>query len=152
LQTRLQSAPARESRQPAGSARGACDCGTEGAHVLLYAHFDGSRWIPENWSQADPYRPVVKKRDAQAKWQEVGRERLQASPLDPELRVFARSASDDKAPIMMILTAVDVLPRAAESPAINLKVLLDPEEEYELAESRRHDRARPRGLLPPTRS
>jgi acetylornithine deacetylase/succinyl-diaminopimelate desuccinylase-like protein len=56
-------------------------------------------------------------------------QQLQASPLDPELRVFARSASDDKAPIMMLLTAVDLLRAQKKSPAINVKVLLDPEEE-----------------------
>ncbi len=103
--------------------------GPQARTVLLYAHFDGQPVIPENWSQPDPFRPVVKRRDAQGKWQEVGRQQLQASPLDPELRVFARSASDDKAPIMMLLTAVDLLRAQQKSPAINIKVLLDPEEE-----------------------
>src|SRR4030095_17245877 len=84
---------------------------------------------PENWSQPDPFRPVVKRRDVQGKWQEVGRQQLQASPLDPELRVFARSASDDKAPIMMLLTAVDLLRAQKKAPALHMKVLLDPEEE-----------------------
>ena len=112
--------------------------------VLLYAHFDGQPVIPENWSQPDPFRPVVKRRDAQGKWQEVGRQQLQASPLDPELRVFARSASDDKAPIMMLLTAVDLLRAQKKSPAINVKVLLDPEEEMgspSLAGMIEHERA-----------
>ncbi|HKU15477.1 MAG TPA: M20/M25/M40 family metallo-hydrolase [Steroidobacteraceae bacterium] len=103
--------------------------GPKARTVVLYAHFDGQPVIPENWSQKDPFRPVVKQRDAQGKWQEVDRDRLQASPLDPELRVFARSASDDKAPIMMILTAMDLLRAQQKAPAINVKVLLDPEEE-----------------------
>jgi acetylornithine deacetylase/succinyl-diaminopimelate desuccinylase-like protein len=103
--------------------------GPEARTVLLYAHFDGQPVMPENWSQPDPFRPVVKRRDAQGKWQEVGRQLLQASPLDPELRVFARSASDDKAPIMMLLTAVDLLRAQKKAPALNIKVLLDPEEE-----------------------
>jgi acetylornithine deacetylase/succinyl-diaminopimelate desuccinylase-like protein len=103
--------------------------GAQARTVLLYAHFDGQPVIPEDWAQQDPFRPVIKKRDAQGKWQEVGRQALQASPLDPELRVFARSASDDKAPIMMLLTAVDVLRAQKKAPAINIKVLLDPEEE-----------------------
>ncbi|MGH8240909.1 MAG: M20/M25/M40 family metallo-hydrolase, partial [Steroidobacteraceae bacterium] len=103
--------------------------GPQARTVLLYAHFDGQPVIAENWSQPDPFRPIVKRRDAQGKWQEVGRQQLQASPLDPELRVFARSAADDKAPIMMLLTAVDLLRSQHTSPAINVKVLLDPEEE-----------------------
>ena len=103
--------------------------GPKARTVLLYAHFDGQPVTPENWSQPDPFRPVIKKRDAQGKWQDVGRQALQATALDPELRVFARSASDDKAPIMMILTAIDVLRAQQQAPAINIKVLLDPEEE-----------------------
>ena len=67
--------------------------------------------------------------DRTGSWRDVGIDALQQLPLDPELRVFARSASDDKAPIMMILTAVDVLRAQQKSPAINIKVLLDPEEE-----------------------
>jgi acetylornithine deacetylase/succinyl-diaminopimelate desuccinylase-like protein len=95
--------------------------------ILFYMHFDGQPVTPEQWSQQDPFQPVVKRRGADEQWQEVGREQLLAKPFDPELRVFARSASDDKAPIMMLLTAIDAL--HGRAPAINVKVLLDSEEE-----------------------
>lgn len=97
--------------------------------VLFYIHFDGQPVIPENWSQKSPFVPVVKERDAQGQWREVGQDRLQAQPLDPELRVFARSSSDDKGPIMMLLTAMDVLKVQRKRAAFNIKVLLDSEEE-----------------------
>jgi acetylornithine deacetylase/succinyl-diaminopimelate desuccinylase-like protein len=97
--------------------------------VLFYAHFDGQPVIPAEWAQRSPFEPVVKARDAQGRWAEVDRDRLFAAPFDPELRVFARSASDDKAPIMMLLTAIDLLERQSKSPAINVKVILDGEEE-----------------------
>jgi acetylornithine deacetylase/succinyl-diaminopimelate desuccinylase-like protein len=97
--------------------------------ILFYIHFDGQPVIPENWQQKDPFAPVVKKRDARGQWQEVDAGLLQARSLDPELRVFARSASDDKAPIMMLLTALDLMRVQRRDPAINIKVLLDPEEE-----------------------
>ena len=48
--------------------------------------------------------------------------RLQDAPLDPELRVFARSASDDKGPIVMLLAAFDALRAAGIEPAIHVKV------------------------------
>lgn len=99
------------------------------ATILFYAHFDGQPIVKEEWAQQDPFEPVVKKRDAKGAWHEVPRERLSATPLDPELRVFARSASDDKAPIVMLLTALDVLQSQGKKPAINVKVLLDSEEE-----------------------
>lgn len=99
------------------------------ATILFYAHFDGQPVVNSEWAQKDPFAPVVKQRDGQGAWQEVSRERLTASPFDPELRVFARSASDDKAPIVMLLTALDVLQAQGKKPAINVKVLLDSEEE-----------------------
>jgi acetylornithine deacetylase/succinyl-diaminopimelate desuccinylase-like protein len=97
--------------------------------VLFYFHYDGQPVVPSQWSQPDPFVPVVRRRNAAGEWQDVGADALQAWPLDPELRVFARSAADDKAPILMLLTALDMLGSQAEAPAFNLKVMLDGEEE-----------------------
>jgi acetylornithine deacetylase/succinyl-diaminopimelate desuccinylase-like protein len=97
--------------------------------VLFYIHFDGQPVIPERWSQPSPFSPVVKQRDADGVWTQVPNERLQATPFDPELRIFARSASDDKAPIMMLLTAIDLLNAEGVAPSLNIKLILDSEEE-----------------------
>jgi acetylornithine deacetylase/succinyl-diaminopimelate desuccinylase-like protein len=101
----------------------------DAATVLFYIHFDGQPVLPETWSQPDPFEPVIKKRDAAGQWRVVERTHLTAEPLDPELRVYARSASDDKAPIMMLLTALDILRADKGRTAVNVKLLLDPEEE-----------------------
>jgi acetylornithine deacetylase/succinyl-diaminopimelate desuccinylase-like protein len=97
--------------------------------VLFYMHLDGQPVVDREWSQPSPWKPVVKQRTAAGGWEIVSSEALFAPVLDPELRVFARSASDDKAPIMMFLAAFDGLTASAASPAINVKVLLDSEEE-----------------------
>ena len=97
--------------------------------ILFYIHFDGQPIVPEEWAQPSPFGPIVKRRDADGTWQTVDREALMAKPLDPELRVFARAASDDKAPIMMMLTAVDLLKASGKAPAVNVSVILDSEEE-----------------------
>ena len=97
--------------------------------LLLYIHFDGQPVIPEEWAQKSPFDPVVKQRDEHGAWHEVARDRLLAQPFDPELRVFARAASDDKAPIVMLLTAVDLLTAQGKASASNIKVILDSEEE-----------------------
>jgi len=97
--------------------------------VLFYIHFDGQPVIPEQWAQKGPFQPVVKKREADGKWREVEARELLAGPFDPELRVFARSASDDKAPIAMFLTAIDVLAAEGRKPSVHAKVILDSEEE-----------------------
>src|SRR4051812_41778953 len=91
--------------------------------VLFYMHLDGQPVVPAEWSQPDPWKPVVKARNAQGKWEVVPNERLFSSPLDPELRVFGRSSSDDKGPILMFLAAFDALKAANIDPAINVKVL-----------------------------
>ncbi|HEY8519556.1 MAG TPA: M20/M25/M40 family metallo-hydrolase [Gammaproteobacteria bacterium] len=100
-----------------------------GTTVLFYLHFDGQPVEPAEWSQADPFEPVVKRRGADGRWRAVDAAALEAESLDPELRVFARSAADAKGPIMMLLTAIDLLASRGETPAFDVKVLLDGEEE-----------------------
>jgi acetylornithine deacetylase/succinyl-diaminopimelate desuccinylase-like protein len=97
--------------------------------ILLYMHFDTQPVVPTEWAQPDPWLPVLKQRDANGKWQIVPTERLFAQTLDPELRVFARGSSDDKGPIMMLLAAFDGMKASGIAPAVNVKVLLDSEEE-----------------------
>ena len=97
--------------------------------VLFYMHLDGQPVVPAEWSQPDPWQPVVKARTAAGKWEIVPTDRLSAQPLDPDLRVFGRASSDDKGPIMMFLAAFDALKATGLEPAINVKVLLDSEEE-----------------------
>jgi acetylornithine deacetylase/succinyl-diaminopimelate desuccinylase-like protein len=97
--------------------------------ILYYMHLDGQPVIDSQWAQKSPWTPVVKARDASGKWQEVPTSRLYEANLDPELRVFARSSSDDKGPILMFLAAMDALKAAGMEPVTNVKVLLDSEEE-----------------------
>jgi acetylornithine deacetylase/succinyl-diaminopimelate desuccinylase-like protein len=52
-----------------------------------------------------------------------------ASALDPEWRLYGRSASDDKAPIVMMLAALDALRALGARPTVNLKLLFEGEEE-----------------------
>ena len=68
--------------------------------LLFYIHYDGQPVTAEEWSQPIRSSRVVRaagRREADGRG---GHDALQARPLDPELRVFARSASDDKAPIV----------------------------------------------------
>jgi acetylornithine deacetylase/succinyl-diaminopimelate desuccinylase-like protein len=97
--------------------------------VLFYMHMDGQPVVPSEWSQKSPWEPVVKQRNTAGKWEIVETQRLFAEPLDSELRVFARAASDDKGPILMFLAAYDGLKSAGLDPLVNVKVILDSEEE-----------------------
>jgi acetylornithine deacetylase/succinyl-diaminopimelate desuccinylase-like protein len=97
--------------------------------VLFYMHLDGMPVLPEQWAQKSPWIPVLKRRNASGQWEEIDSALLSSPDFDPEWRVFGRSSADDKAPIMMFLAAVDALKKAGETASVNVKVLLDSEEE-----------------------
>lgn len=97
--------------------------------VLFYLHFDGQPVIASQWAQPSPWQAVLKKKDSSGKWQIVDMKELMQPDFDPELRVFARAAADDKGPIMMFLAAIDLLRAQGIAPAVNIKVILDSEEE-----------------------
>lgn len=100
--------------------------------LLLYAHMDGQAVKPAEWAQKSPWQPVLKQKSGKSgdsQWSEIALEQLQSASVDPDWRVFARSSSDDKAPIVMLLAALDALRAKGMAPSANLKVLLDSEEE-----------------------
>lgn len=97
--------------------------------VLFYMHFDGQPVDPTKWNQEDPYKPVLKKPNGDGSFSEVSSAVLNTPKFDDNLRIFARSASDDKGPIIMFLAALDALEDSKVKPTFNMKVILDPEEE-----------------------
>jgi acetylornithine deacetylase/succinyl-diaminopimelate desuccinylase-like protein len=72
---------------------------------------------------------VLKRRNAGGDWEEIDAAPLFDGPIDPEWRVFGRSSADDKAPIMMFLAAMDALKASGDKLGVNVKVVLDSEEE-----------------------
>lgn len=95
--------------------------------VLVYLQADGQPVDPAAWNQADPFDPVLKER-SEDRWSEIPWERVEGE-IDPDWRVFARSASDSKGPIAQFLNAVTLLDRAGVEPDFDLKVIVDTEEE-----------------------
>src|SRR4051812_6402042 len=66
--------------------------------ILYYCHYDGQPVDAKKWNQADPFEPVIRGEGLDA-------------------RIYARSASDDKAPIVALLAAFDALHRTGIEPA-----------------------------------
>src|SRR2546428_2166348 len=100
--------------------------------VIFYAHYDGQPVDPAAWTDGKPFEPVL--RDAAI---EAGGKRIlfpensaqHRAVYDDNWRIYARSSSDDKSPIVALLAALDAL-RAKKSPlAVNLKVIFEGEEE-----------------------
>jgi acetylornithine deacetylase/succinyl-diaminopimelate desuccinylase-like protein len=90
--------------------------------IAFYAHYDGQPVDASRW-MSDPWKPVM--RDGNAK--EVDWRR--ARSIDPEWRLYARSAGDDKLPIIGMLAALDALKAAGLKPSVNLRFVLEGEEE-----------------------
>lgn len=95
--------------------------------VLVYLQMDGQPVDPSRWAQENPYNPVVKKQNNEGEWEEIDWSRL--TDYEDNWRIFARSTSDAKGPVVMFLAAMDALEKIGKSPNYNLKVILDYEEE-----------------------
>ncbi len=96
--------------------------------ILFYAHYDGQPADPAAWDQADPFEPVLKAPHPEEGFGAIPMESLDGE-IDPEWRIFARSASDDKAPIVMLLRALDAMEAEGITPGSDIRVILDGEEE-----------------------
>jgi acetylornithine deacetylase/succinyl-diaminopimelate desuccinylase-like protein len=94
--------------------------------VIFYAHYDGQPVGQAGW-RSGPWEPVVRAGAGVADSRDVNW-RTEAK-IDPEWRIYARSASDDKAPIQAMLSALDALRVTGRHPSINVKIFYEGEEE-----------------------
>ena len=74
--------------------------------ILVYAHYDGQPTDPKQWTETAPWEPVFRSG-----------------------RIYARSASDDKAGVMAILTAFSALKDKGITLTSNIKFFFEGEEE-----------------------
>lgn len=82
--------------------------------IVMYAHYDGQPVAVSDW-KTDPWTPTFVPE--------------LKTPIDPETRIYARSASDDKGPIVAMLAALDALRASGARPAVHLKFFFEGEEE-----------------------
>ncbi|MDQ3949284.1 MAG: M20/M25/M40 family metallo-hydrolase, partial [Gemmatimonadota bacterium] len=95
--------------------------------VVFYAHYDGQPVTPEDWT-TPPWRPVLRDRALADGGREIPFPTV-AGTVHGEWRMYARSASDDKSPIVAMLRAIDALRAAGVPLSVNLKFFLEGEEE-----------------------
>jgi len=95
--------------------------------VVFYAHFDGQPAGQKGWI-SDPWKPVLRSGPLGPGVKDIDLATVQGS-MDPEWRIYARSASDDKGPIVALLAGLDALRAAGIKPSINIKLFLEGEEE-----------------------
>ena len=97
--------------------------------LVLYAHYDGQPLDPKQWA-TPPWTPVLRDRPLEQGGKEIPMPAAGSTArVDPEARIYARSAGDDKASIMAILAAVDAMRERHIEQSVNLKVFFEGEEE-----------------------
>ena len=95
--------------------------------VIFYMHYDGQPVDPAAWHGTKPFEPTLRN----TRLEDGGK--IIPFPADghfnPDWRLYARSAGDDKSPIVALLAALDAL-RAQKIPVgVSVKLILDSEEE-----------------------
>lgn len=95
--------------------------------ILVYMQIDGQPVDSAKWHQESPFIPVLKKTTSSG-WEKIPWQDFKQE-YDPEWRIFARSSSDSKGPAMIFMSALDILKKNGKEPSVNLKFLLDFQEE-----------------------
>ncbi len=100
--------------------------------VMFYAHYDGQPVDPAAWTDGTPFEPVLRSDSIEAGGKRIPfpeNSAKQRAAYKDDWRIYARSSSDDKSPIVALLAALDAL-RAKQIPlGVNLKVIFEGEEE-----------------------
>lgn len=97
--------------------------------ILFYFHIDGQPVNPAKWNQKDPFRPELKEQKEDGHWRAIAWSSLKSN-INDDWRIFARAAADDKAPVVMFLSALELLKEQGQNPKVNVKIIFDLEEEY----------------------
>lgn len=96
--------------------------------ILVYMQVDGQPVDASAWNQESPYIPELMEEINGSRepinWNFVD------GKIDSEWKIFARSASDSKGPTMTFLSALDILQKKRIDPSVNLKFILDFQEEF----------------------
>ncbi len=93
----------------------------------IYVHYDGQPADSSNWTTA-PWEPTLYDKAIEAGGRRIPFPDAGARA-DPEWRLYARSAGDDKAPLGALLPVLEALREAGVTPTSNLKFFFEGEEE-----------------------
>ncbi|HEX5707087.1 MAG TPA: M20/M25/M40 family metallo-hydrolase [Pyrinomonadaceae bacterium] len=96
--------------------------------LVFYAHYDGQPTDPQEWRAGSPWQPTLRSASFESGGEVVAMPKP-GETINPEWRLYARSASDDKAGVVAILTAIDALKASGQRPSANIKLFFEGEEE-----------------------
>ncbi|MFC1726253.1 M20/M25/M40 family metallo-hydrolase [candidate division KSB1 bacterium] len=99
--------------------------------IMFYVHYDGQPVSPDDWIDSAPFNPVIRpgilipgsNMPKPIPYPNTNDE------IEDNWRIYARSSSDDKTPIIALLSAIDALKQAGLKIKHNLKFIFEGEEE-----------------------
>ncbi|HVF35267.1 MAG TPA: M20/M25/M40 family metallo-hydrolase [Candidatus Saccharimonadia bacterium] len=94
--------------------------------LVFYAHYDGQPVDAAEWA-SDPWTPTWRDDRLDRGGKEVALK--PGTRPDPDWRVYARGAADDKAGVVAIINAIGALKASGLEPAVNVKLFFEGEEE-----------------------
>jgi acetylornithine deacetylase/succinyl-diaminopimelate desuccinylase-like protein len=97
--------------------------------IIVYAHYDGQPTDPRQWTGHLPWHVIFRSAALEKGGRILPGSFDDPGPINPEWRVYARSASDDKAGVFAILTAFTALKAKGVLPTSNIKFFFEGEEE-----------------------
>ena len=97
--------------------------------ILFYCHYDGQPADASKWAQPDPWKPVLRTDAIESGGRVVERWPTGSQRVPEDWRIYARSASDDKAPIVALLAVLDAWRARGIEPTNRLKLLFEGDEE-----------------------
>ena len=95
--------------------------------IVFYAHYDGQPVDTTQWTNA-PWSPTLRTRMLTEGGTVIPLP-TQPGTVQGEWRLYARSAGDDKSPIIAFLAALDALKTGGIPPSVNIKFFFEGEEE-----------------------
>ena len=100
--------------------------------ILIYLHLDGQPVDISRWNQEDAFKPVFKKNEngifIEDDWNKIANYNYNELD-DKDIRIFARSSSDAKGPVMMLIQALKFMKLKNIDQEFNIKLIMDFEEE-----------------------
>jgi acetylornithine deacetylase/succinyl-diaminopimelate desuccinylase-like protein len=96
--------------------------------VMFYCHYDGQPAESSGWKDTKPFEPALRTASIEAGGKLIPFPDA-STPYQDDWRIYARSAADDKSPIVAILVALDALWAKNIPLGVNLKLVLEGEEE-----------------------
>jgi acetylornithine deacetylase/succinyl-diaminopimelate desuccinylase-like protein len=98
--------------------------------VIFYAHYDGQPVDAAAWTDHAPFEAILYDNAIEAGGKRIPFPAPSETPhYKDDWRIYARSASDDKSPIVGLLATLDALNEKKIPMAVNLKVIFEGEEE-----------------------